>query len=659
MSPRLQRYYDKLSSIAYGGDYNPEQWTKAVWAEDAELMSEARVNLATVGIFSWAVVEPRPGAYDFGWLDEHLDRLAAGGQAVCLATMTASPPAWLSQAHPEILPVTEDGVRLSTGSRQHYCPSSPVYRDHAVRLAEKVAERYGDHPALALWHIGNEYGCHISRHCYCDVSAEAFRGWLRDRYGTVEALNDAWSTTFWSQRYGTFDEVLPPRKAPSFRNPTQQIDFQRFSSDEMLKLYLAEKAVLDRITPDIPVTTNFVPVAKTLDLFKWAKEMDVVSYDSYPDPHDPGAAHLTAFSYDVMRGLKDGQPWLLMEQCTSAVNWRDVNGAKPRGRMELDSWQAVAHGADSILFFQWRQSRGGAEKYHAAMVPHGGRDTRTFRRVRELGADLAAHPELFGARPQRADAGLLFSWDNWWGLELLGADKARPSHDVRQMDTALAHHKPLYDASVACDILSPDADLSPYKLLVVPNLYLVTEAQAKALEEWVAAGGTLLMSYFSGIVDEADRVHLGGYPAPFRRLLGLTVDEWDPLPSGGTLGLSYGPAATGSVWSEWVEPEGAETLATFTEGELAGRPAVTRHRFGRGTAYYLATRPDAATMRAVVDEVRAQAGVEPVLAGLPEGVQARTRVTADGVERHVVLNHTEAEVTVAGRAIPARGTAVV
>ncbi|MEV6104889.1 beta-galactosidase [Streptomyces sp. NPDC051940] len=651
----MERFYARLSSIAYGGDYNPEQWPKEVWAEDAELMAEASVSLATVGIFSWAKSEPRPGEYDFGWLDEHLDRLAAGGQAVCLATMTASPPAWLSRLHPEVLPVTEDGVRLSPGARQHYCPSSPVYREHAVRLVEQVAGRYGGHPALALWHIGNEYGCHISRHCYCDVSAEAFRRWLRARHGTVDALNDAWSTAFWSQRYDSFEEVLPPRTAPTFRNPAQLIDFQRFSSDELLSLYLAEKEVLDRITPSVPVTTNFVPVARTLDLFAWARHMDVVSYDSYPDPHDAGAAHLTAFSYDVMRGLRGGQPWLLMEQSPSAVNWRERNGAKPRGRMELDSWQAVAHGADSVLFFQWRQSRGGAEKWHAAMVPHGGRSSRVFRDVTALGASLASHPELLGARPRRADAALVLDWPNWWALEL----DARPSSGVRVLDAALAHHKPLYDASVACDVVPLDADLSPYRLLLVPNLYMVSEAQASALCSYVANGGTLLMSFFSGLVDEHDRVHLGGYPAVFRELLGLRIDEFDPLPEGETLSLSYAPDATASLWSEYVELEGAEPLATFTSGPATGSPALTSHRHGAGTAYYLATRPDPSTMRTLLDTIRSAAGVPPALPDLPQGVQARTRITADGTPRHVVLNWTPAPVMVQGRELEPYGVAVL
>ncbi|WP_255951358.1 beta-galactosidase [Streptomyces odontomachi] len=621
--PRLRHFYDKLRSPGYGGDYNPEQWGPEVHVEDAQLMKQAGVNLVSLGIFAWAQCEPAPGAYDFDWLDGHMDRLAATGVCVTLATMTASPPPWMAVEHPETLPVMADGTVLYPGARQHWCPSSPVYREHAVRFVERLAERYADHPALALWHIGNEFGCHESRHCHCAVSTEAFRGWLRARYGTVDALNDAWSTDFWSQRYTGFDQIFTPRTAPSFRNPTQQLDYQRFSSDELLACYRAERDALDRITPHIPVTTNFVPVAKTLDLFAWAEHLDVISYDSYPDPHDAQSFQHTAFGFDVMRGLRGGQPWLLMEQAPSAVNWRRRNGRKPRGRMRLDSWQAVAHGADSVLFFQWRASRGGAEKFHSAMVPHGGPDHPLHREVAALGEELAAHPDLLGSVPERADVALLLDWPNWWAVEL----DAHPA-DIAFLDAAHAHHRPFHDAAVATDVVPVTGDFSPYKILVVPHLYAVSEADAQRVKDYVRAGGTLVMSYFSGITDEHDRVHLGGYPGPFRDLLGLTVDEFDPRPNG--------------TWAEEIRLEGAEAVETFD----SGAPSVTRHAYGDGVAWYLATRPGPQDFRRLVDRVCEESGVHPVLPDLLPGAYARTRVTADGSRIHIVLDEGERGVTV-------------
>ncbi|MBB4941028.1 beta-galactosidase [Streptosporangium album] len=635
---RMDRLYRRLGGIAYGGDYNPEQWPEEVHAEDVRLMREAGVNLVSLGIFSWAFVQPEPDRMEFGRFDRIMDRLADGGVGVCLATMTASPPPWLSARHPEVLPERADGTRLWPGARQHYCPSSPVYREHAARLVSAVAERYGDHPALAMWHIGNEYGCHV-RACYCDVSAGSFREWLRERYGDVEALNDAWSTAFWSQRYASFEEVLPPRTAPTFPNPAQQIDFARFGSDELLACYLTEKRILDRIAPEVPATTNFVPLAKTLDLFEWASHLDVVSYDSYPDPHDEHAAPRAALSYDVMRSLRGGQPYLLMEQAPSAVNWRARNAPKPPGVMRLWSWQAVAHGADAVMFFQWRQSRGGAEKYHSAMVPHGGTDTRAFREVRELGQELASVPELFGARSPRADVAVVLDWQSWWGLE----QAARPNADLRLDDLVFAHYLPLYQENVACDIVRPGGDLSGYRLVVVPNLYMAGEEEAANLERYVEGGGTLLMSFFSGIVDPCDRVHLGGYPAPFRRMLGLRVEEFWPLDDGVGVELSRG---RGSLWSEEITLEGAEAVASFSGGELTGLPAVTRHRFGLGAAWYLGTLPDPATMRELLRRAGEEAGVRPVLPGLPAGVQARVRQAADGTLRYVLLNHSAEAVTV-------------
>jgi beta-galactosidase len=626
--------------FAYGGDYNPEQWPEEVWAEDVQLMKEAGVTMVSLGIFGWAQVEPEPGAFDFGWFDRVMDLLHGGGVAVCLATMTASPPPWLSQRHPEILPMRADGTRLWPGGRQHYCPSSPVYREYAVRLVDELATRYADHPALALWHIGNEYGCHVSD-CYCEVSAGAFRGWLRDRYGDLDGLNDAWSTAFWSQRYTDWEQVLPPRTQPALANPGQRLDFARFSSDEMLACYRVEKEVLDRVTPDVPATTNFLGVWKPVDFFAWAPHVDVVTHDSYPDPHDPSTDSEVGFAYDLMRSLGGGEPWMLMEQAPSAVNWRDRNGPKPPGVMRLWSWQAIAHGADAVLFFQWRQSRGGAEKFHSAMVPHGGADTRIHREVRELGGELADHPELIGTR-LRSDVAIVMDWSSWWAVEL----DSHPSTDVLQMDTVLAHYRPLYDANVACAVVPPGADLSTYRLVVVPNLYLVDPADAANLTEYVRRGGTLLMSYFSGIVDGNDRAYLGGYPAPFRELLGLRVEEFWPLPEGATIELTGDLGGTGSIWSEDVHLDGAEELAAFGSGELLGRPAITRHRFGQGTAYYCATRPDPATMRRLLDQVRDDAGVRPTLPDLPAGVQARTRHADDGTAHHILLNHTTEPVTV-------------
>jgi beta-galactosidase len=639
---------ERLPHILYGGDYSPEQWPEEVWEEDVRLMREAGVNIVSLGIFSWSRLQPSPEEFDFGWLDRVIELLHQGGIRLDLATATASPPPWLSHRHPEMLPVLADGVRLWPGGRQHYCPSSPVYREAAGRLVTAMAQRYAGHPALAMWHVGNEFGCHVPA-CYCDVSASHFREWLGQRYGTVEELNRAWGTDFWSQRYSDWEEVLPPRRAPTWPNPSQQLDFHRFCSDALLECYGLERDVLALHSPGIPVTTNFMRFFKPLDYWKWAEREDIVSDDVYQDPADPGAVIEAAMAADLMRSLGRGRPWVLMEQTTGRVNWRPVNVAKKPGQMRLWSYQAVARGADGVMFFQWRQSRAGAEKFHSAFVPHGPVDSSpTWLEAVRLGRELRDLDDVCGSRVQ-ASVAVLHDWESWWALELPSKPTAQLSH-LPQLES---YYRPLFEANVATDFARPGDDLSAYRLLLAPNLYLVGEEAAAGLARYVAAGGTLVMSFFSGIVDECDHVRLGGYPAPFRELLGLRVEDFLPLAPGETVELAFDGRAggRGEIWSELVTPLGAETVASFGGGELDGRPAVTVNRFGRGTVYYLATRPDSTSMAALLAEVCRLAGVEAT-ASVPTGVEAVRRHGDDG-SLLFLLNHNDGvvQVTAGGESI--------
>ncbi|MFB7177927.1 beta-galactosidase [Streptomyces sp. NPDC056257] len=641
----------RTGGLGFGGDYNPEQWDEATRAEDLRLMNEAGVNLVNLAIFAWARVEPSRDAYDFRFFDTVMDDLAAHGITADLATMTASPPPWLAAEHPEILPVTASGGILSPGGRQHFCPSSPVFRDRAVRLVEAVATHYRDHPALGLWHVGNEYGIHVAE-CFCDTSADDFRRWLTARYGAIGALNEAWSTDFWSQRYTSFDQILPPRTAPTYPNPSQQLDFKRFSSDALRTCFTLERDVLRRVTPHIPVTTNFLAGHKAVDVHAWAGEMDVLALDSYPDPHWDAAHIGAALSYDLLRGAAGGKPWLLTEQAPSAVNWRRRNGGKGPGRMRLWSWQAVAQGADAVMYFQWRQSRGGAEKFHSGMVPHAGAGTRVHAEVRELGRELALVPELAGTRV-RNEVAIVFDWENWWALEL----DSHPSDAVRCLDRVLDHYAPLFEAGVGVDVVHPAADLSPYKLLVLPGHYLLSTGNAARIGAFVADGGSLLASFFTGVVDEHDRVHTGGCPGPLGEVLGVRVEEFWPAAEDEAVPLraAQGSTAQGgvpapvppvppaSLWREDVKLTGARPELLFAGPDWDDdRPAATVHRHGRGTARYVATRPDPGTMRALVDRALADAGVAPVLPGLPAGVQATIRHGAD-LDVLILLNHGEDE----------------
>jgi beta-galactosidase len=613
----------RVPGLLYGGDYNPEQWPRSVWRSDVQLMREAGVNLVTVAVFAWVRLEPEPGRYTFDWLDELLDLLHDNGIAADLATATASPPAWLARRHPESLPVTADGVTLWPGSRQHWCPSSRAYREAARALVERLAGRYAEHPALAMWHVGNEYGCHVDA-CWCDASAAAFRTWLRRRYETLERLNQAWGTDFWSQRYGDWEEINPPRRTPTIPNPAQQLDFRRFSSDALLRCYLAERDVLVAATPDVPVTTNFMSWFKPLDYWAWAREVDVVADDSYPDPGDPQAHVRAAAACDLMRSLGGGRPWLLMEQAPNAVNWRERNLVKRPGRMRLGSYQAVARGADAVMFFQWRASRAGAEKWHSGMVPHAGTGSRTWREVVQLGGELARLGEVAGSTVS-AEVAIVFSWESWWALEL----PARPNGDLRLVDLVLDWYRPLFESNLAVDFVAPDAPLSGYRLVLVPACYLLRDAAAANLERFAHGGGTLAVTFASGLVDEHDQVNAHGYLGLLAEVLGVSVEEIVPMADGE-------PQAV--VWDGHTYPcrdlcdvltvGDATTLAAFTDDFYAGQAAVTRRATGAGSAWYVAARPGPELAAALVAALCRDAGVQPGPAAAA-GVEAVRREHAD------------------------------
>jgi len=605
-------------------------------------MREAGVNLVSLGIFAWSRLEPTEGTFDFDWLDRIVNMLHEGGVSVDLATATASPPPWLSHAHPEMLPVLADGVRLWPGARQHYCPSSPVYRDATRRLVDALATRYAQHPALVMWHVGNEYACHVPA-CYCDVSARAFRGWLTSRYTTVDELNRAWGTDFWSQRYSAWDEILPPRSTPTWPNPTQQLDFMRFSSDELLECYEVERAVLKERTPNIPITTNFMRFFKPLDYWKWAEREDIVSNDVYQDPLDPEAGMRAAMAGDLMRSLGGGRPWVLMEQSPNRVNWREVNAPKAPGQMRLWSYQAVARGADGIMFFQWRQSRAGAEKFHSAMVPHGNpQSSPTWREVVRLGAELRELDAVCGSRI-RADVAILLDWESWWALEL----PSKPSNRIQQLEQLEAFYRPLFEANVTVDFARPGDDLSGYKLVVAPTLYLVSDAAAANINSYVEGGGHLVMSFFSGIADPNEHIRLGGYPQPFARTLGVQVLDWAPLGDGQSLPVRFidGTEARADMWSELISVQGAEVHATFGGSYVEGHPAVTLNRFGGGTAQYIGTQLDMVALAKSLKDAWTRAGVRPVVEA-PSGVEAVRRHVTDG-SLLFLLNHGEASAEVA------------
>lgn len=631
-------------SVLYGGDYNPDQWPEEIWQEDMRLFKKAGINIVTVPVFSWAKLQPTEETYDFGWLDKVVDLAWENGIYVCLATSTAAQPAWMSRKYPEVLPVDVQGRKKTHGARVNFCPNSDKYRELAVKLAGKLAERYGSHPSLLVWHIANEYG----NYCYCDTCGREFRVWLKVRYGSVEEVNRRWNTGFWGHTFYEWEEIVPPSdlNGDNICFQGMALDYNRFMSDSSLGCYLNEYEVLKAATPHIPITTNLMGTFKPLDYFRWAKHMDVISWDNYP-PLDAVMGHI-AMRHDLMRGLKDGQPFMLMEQTPSQQNWQPYNSLKRPGIMRLWSYQAVAHGADTVMFFQLRRSRGACEKYHGAVIEHAGHgDTRVFRECAQLGEELKRLEDRFLDSRIQAKAAILFDWDNWWAVEL----SSGPSVLLKYIPQVEKYYKAFYDRNIAVDMISPDADLSGYDIVVAPVLYMVKPGVASRIENFVQKGGTFVTTFFSGLVDENDLVVLGGYPGELRKTMGIWAEEIDALlpemknrlDVTRPYGLVNGSYDCGML-CDLVHLEGAEALALYGKDFYAGRPALTVNRFGSGKAYYIATDPEERFVHDFIGTLCDEKGLVPVL-DVPAGVEVTRRFKGEKAFTFI-LNHHDQEVSI-------------
>ncbi|GGG00183.1 beta-galactosidase [Paenibacillus abyssi] len=638
----------KLPKIFYGGDYNPEQWPKDIWEEDVRLFKLAGINIATVNVFTWALNQPYEDTYNFGWLDEVIDNLYQNGIFVCLATGTANHPAWMAKKYPDVLSVDFEGRKRKFGFRHNSCPNSPTYKKFSKRLVQKLAERYHDHPALIIWHVNNEMGCQ----CYCDTCEKEFRIWLQKRYGTLEEVNKAWNTRFWGHTFYDWDEIVLPnllsehldREYPdktAFQGIT--LDYHRFNSDSVLDRYLDEYEILRNINPNLPITTNYHGHAnyKPLDYFKWSKKVDIVAWDNYPSYDTPVST--TAFRLDMMRGFKDGDPFMIMEQTPSQQNWQPYNSLKRPGVMRLWSYQAIARGADTVMFFQLRRSIGACEKYHGAVIEHAGHEhTRVFNEVAELGKELQLLGDQLLDSRIHGKVAIVFDWENWWGIDF----SSGPSDLLDYPEQVQNYYNAFFDNNIPVDIINTDSDFSKYDLVVAPVLYMVKTGLARKIETFVANGGTFLTTFFSGIVNENDLVTLGGYPGELRELLGVWVEEIDALFPGKKNRIMPNTKLPGfkkeyvcDILCDLLQPEGAEVLAEYGDDFYKGMPVITRNKFGKGEAWYIASSPEPTFLKELSKFICDSKGIQPILE-VPSGVEVTMREKA-GRSFIFLLNHSE------------------
>lgn len=623
----------RLPRIWHGGDYNPEQWPASTWDDDVRLMQQAHFGVATVGVFSWVSLQPAEDRFTFDWLDQVFEKLAAADRFVCLATPTAAQPAWMSRAYPDTLRADASGVRRHHGRRVNYCPSSPTYRRFAVGIASRLAERYGTHPALLAWHVSNEYG----GACYCDTCAAAFRQWLQRRYASLDELNARWWTAFWSHTYTDWEQIEPPYADGEILTAGLSIDYKRFMTDTQLDCFRLERDAIRTSSPGVgvPITTNLMGTYAHLDYRRWAPELDVVAYDCYPWPS--AAPGDIAFLHDLNRGLKDGQPYLLMEQTPSSQNWQPVNALKRPGVMRLWSYLAVAHGAESVMYFQWRRGRGGSEKFHGAVVEHAGDPSaRVFNEVATLGAELEELGSATLGATTPARVAVVFDWENWWAIE----NAVGPIADKRYVETVRRYYRALWRKNVPVDVIFSDSDFQRYDLVIAPMLHMVKPGLAERVQHLLERGGSFLATVFSGVVDETD-LAFEGYPGPLRPLLGIWVEEIDalyPEQTNRVLMADGSGAFSCSRLCEVVHAETAEVLATFADDWLAGSPALTCNQFGAGRAYYVATDPSDEFLDEFLGRIIAAHGITAPLSA-PAGVEIAVR-ERNSHRLLFILNHT-------------------
>lgn len=630
----------------FGGDWNPEQWPEDTWEHDLDMLEDAHINEVTINVFSWALLQPAEDRYDFSMLDKIVALLVKHDFNIVMATGTAALPGWMMRLHPETIRTEQNGTRHVFGGRHNFCPTSPCFRKASRALAAHVAERYAGTPGLVAWHVCNEYGGGGGL-CYCDHCAEAFRTWLKNKYGTVEALNKAWCANFWSHTIYDWGDVVPPVSYGDGISDAKcvvsglQMDYRRFQNQAQLACYTNERDAIRAYDAATPITTNLMGTFKDLDYFEWAKEMDVVSWDNYPGMDTPPS--FTAMCHDLMRGIGGNKPFMLMEQTPNQQNWFPFCKVKRPGEVRKLSWQAVAHGADTVQFFQMKQSIGGRERFHGAVIAHDGTEqSRVFKETAALGGELDRIGKRIMGSQIRAKVAIMFDWQSYWSLE----GCVGPTAGFSYPNEVHRFYRAFWRRNVPVDIIestTPLDKLKQYDLVVAPALITVLPGVAETLESYVSEGGSFITGYMAGIHDEHDLVVPGGYPGKLRDLMGVWVEEIDALAPDETIEV-HGDAvdAKGEIVASIIHREGARRLATYGGGEFyAGHSALTVNTYGKGKAYFVGTPLDETGMSAFMAPIIKELGLKPF--DTPEDVSLSVRYGDDGVRYAFLINNSESD----------------
>lgn len=654
MNKPNNRIIPKINTFLHGADYNPEQWLDRpdILAEDLKLMKQTQCNVMSVGIFSWSTLEPKEGVFHFEWLDKVLDDLAKNNISVFLATPSGARPAWLSEKYPDVLRVNAERVIQLHGERHNHCYSSPNYREKVTIINTKLAERYSDHPAVIAWHISNEYG----GDCHCEYCQQAFQTWLKAKYETLENLNKHWWSTFWSHNYSNWSQIESPSAIGENSVHALKLDWKRFCTSRVTDFCLHEIKPLKAQQPELPVIANFMEYFYDYNYWELAKAVDVVSWDNYPLWHqhndDIGLACYIAMYHDLMRTLLD-QPFLLMESTPSQTNWQAITKLKKPGMHLLSSIQAIAHGSDSVQYFQWRKSQGSVEKFHGSVIDHVGHaDTRTGEDVSSVGQMLETISQVSGST-SKAEVAIIFDWESRWAMD----DASGPrNQELSYEQTVVDHYRGFWEQGINCDIIEQLSDFTPYKVVVAPMLYLLKPDVAERLESFVQHGGTLVVTYWSAIVDQYDLCFLGGFPggkdSPLRRTLGIWAEEIDSLYDNERVPFSIDQSETLGFHGEFnakhlmehVHLETANTLASYRADLFEGTPALTHNTHGLGHAYYIATRTEQDFNRQFYQYIAQQYQLKKPLKDLPYGLSITTR--HDGQHEYIfVMNFLNQENT--------------